>query len=114
MTAEPVPPIGVQLLEGLTKALAQNSSVQVQLAVEIKALREELKGLREDLGTLSDDTDELSARIGVVIEVVDQVAQVGVERAPRWDDVAEVLEKLREAAATEDDGGQEIFPPGKK
>lgn len=117
-------PIGVVLMENLTKALLKNTEAQLTLAAEIKTMREDI----EELGGIS---EAVLGHLTTYLRILDHVASSSLERPPRWKDVQEVLREIKdeiqqseaeaEAEAEEEEdqgdeqrrpapGGTELFP----
>jgi hypothetical protein len=124
-------PIGVVLMENLTKALINNTNSQIASALEFRELREEMKLLREDIEGLGGVSGEMLGHLTTYLRILDHVSMSSVERAPKWKDVQAVLleikdeiqqqeaeqeaeEKAEEEASEREGGkgrsGSEIFP----
>ena len=121
-------PIGVVLMENLTKALLNNTNAQIASAQEYRDLREEMKLLREDLEGVGGVTGEVLGHLTTYLRILDHVSMASTERPPKWKDVQEVLREIKdeiqqqeaqdEAEEKEQEeqeeqargGGSEIFP----
>jgi len=115
-------PIGVVLMENLTKALLQNTNAQIAAAQEYREFREEIRLLREDLEGVGGITEDVLGHATTFLRILDHVAMASAERPPKWKDVQEVLQEIKdeiqqqEAQEAQEEaqrgGGQgnEIFP----
>ena len=121
-------PIGVVLMENLTKALLNNTNAQIASAQEYRELREEIKTLREDLEGVGGITSDVLGHLTTYLRILDHVSMASQERPPKWKDVQEVLREIKdeiqqqeaqdEAEEKEQEeqeqqargGGSEIFP----
>jgi hypothetical protein len=122
-------PIGVVLMENLTKALLQNTDAQIAATASHRELVEEIKLLRGDLEGIGGFSEELLGHLTTYLRILDHVAMASMERPPKWKDVQEVLREIKdeiqqaeaEAEREEDEqgdgsparGGSELFPKRK-
>lgn len=124
------PPIGQVLFQNLTKALLDNTNAHIASAAVQKELTDEIRMLREDIESAGGMTEELCTHLSTYLRILDHVALNGQERPPRWKDVQEVLQEIKdeiaeaeaeaereereerekERTASAPSGGSEIFP----
>jgi uncharacterized membrane-anchored protein YhcB (DUF1043 family) len=89
-------PIGVVLMENLTKALLKNTEAQDRAAKAYSEVAEELAALREDIEELGGVTSELLGHMTTYLRILDHVAMASLERPPKWKDVQEVLREIKD------------------
>lgn len=121
-------PLGVVLMENLTKALLKNTEAHLTSAKAFAALGVEISALREDIEELGGVSGEVLGHLATYLRILDHVALSSLERPPRWKDVQEILREIKdeiqqaEAEAEKEEreqggapppGGSEIFPKRK-
>lgn len=100
--------VGQVIMEGLTKAILQNTQAHQELTAEVKLLRDELSGLSEGLRELADVNYDIATHAVAALRVLDHMAQVSREGGkPGWRHIADILDEIRadmEREEQEDDG----------
>lgn len=90
------PPIGVVLMENLTKALLKNTEAQVALAAVQRELLTEVATLREDIEEIGGISEAVLGHLTTYLRILDHVASSSLERPPKWKDVQEVLREIKD------------------
>jgi hypothetical protein len=110
-------PVGVVLMENLTRALLKNTEAQLSLAQAQRELLEEIKTLREDIEELGGVSGDVLGHLTTYLRILDHVAMSSLERPPKWKDVQEILREIKdeiqqaeaeaEREENEESGGEE-------
>lgn len=117
----PLQPVGVVLMENLTKALLKNTEAQLALASVQRELLTEVATLREDVEEIGGISEAVLGHLTTYLRILDHVASSSLERPPKWKDVQEVLREVKdeiqqaeaEAERQEREEGGEDGPPAR-
>lgn len=103
----PPPPIGVVLMENLTKALIDCTSASILNAQTNKELIAEIKTLREDLEGVGGISGDVCGHLTTFLRILDHVATSSLERPPKWKDVQDILQEIKDELQQEEQEEQE-------
>ena len=89
-------PVGVVLMENLTKALLKNTDAQIALAAVQRELLTEIATLREDVEEIGGISEAVLGHLTTYLRILDHVASSSLERPPKWKDVQEILREIKD------------------